>query len=346
VNLFAWVQLALAALVPTAITRGPIITQLSAHTAVISWIANRPGPVTVRIDGRAYQATGQVRVGGLRSGVRYRFDLHQAGRILTRGSLRTDPGVTGSFTAAVFGDYGEGSTAETRVARLAASWRPDLTVSTGDNVYLFAAGGAWIDSHMLTPLRPLLDQSGFVMALGNHDTFGDNGAALLAAMALPGARRYYVERYGPVAFVVIDSDSPVTPESPQGVFLRTVARQTAGACLRIAVFHHPPFAPYSGVIGQALRRYVVPVLTADRFALVLDGHVHAYERSAAYRGVTYVTVGTGGAVIGRYAAATIPDATRIVGTYGALRLVVNGRVARGVFFDTAGTARDRFTVGC
>ena len=287
-----------------------------------------------------------MRVTGLPAGRRLPYAIRTpAGTVLATGSLRTDPGPSGTFSAAAFGDYGDGGTGEAGVARLVTGWRPDVTVSTGDNVYLFAAGGFLLDPNVFTPLRDLFRQTAFVPALGNHDTFGDGGAAFLGAFALAGAERYYVQRYGSAAFVVLDSDSPVTPSSPQGRFLRAAIASTRDACFRIAVFHHPPFSPHSGPIAAGLRRYVAPLLERAGFQLVLLGHVHSYERT--HEGsTTYVTVGTGGATLGRYADSTLAPDRRIRGRHGALRLTVGPRRLVARFTTSDGRVLDRFARTC
>jgi hypothetical protein len=350
VDVQVWLAVVLASLVPVHITRGPVVTQATGGTAHVAFLTDRAVAPTVRIDGHDFTGPAgtshRIVVSGLSPGQRYPYDILAGSRRLGGGSLRTDPGPDGSFRAAVFGDYGEGTTAETGVIRLAAGWRPDVLVSTGDNVYLFAAGGFLLDPNMFGPLLPLLQQVVFVPALGNHDTFLDDGKTLLAALDLPGAERYYVQRYGPVAFIVLDSDSPLGPGSPQLAFLKTALKQTQDSCFRVAVFHHPPFSAHSGNIAPVLRRNVVPLLQAGRVQLTLLGHVHDYERSYDRKGVTYVVVGTGGAAIGRYPLASIPLAYHLVGTYGAVQLNVAPHLIKGAFEDVHGHVRDRFQVGC
>jgi hypothetical protein len=349
-----WLQVAATALAPVAVTRGPVVTQPSPAGAVVTWSTSRPttGTLAVR-DGAGTTmrfaapvgSTSSVRVTGLAPGTRYAYAVDAGGTTLATGSFRTDPGPTGSFSAAAFGDYGDGGTGEAGVARLVTGWRPDVTVSTGDNVYLFAAGGFLLGPNVFTPLRDLFRETAFVPALGNHDTFGDGGAAFLGAFTLGGAERYYVQRYGSAAFVVLDSDAPVDPTSPQGRFLRAAIRDTRDACFRIAVFHHPPFSPHSGPIAGGLRRYVAPLLERAGFQLVLLGHVHSYERTHE-RATTYVTVGTGGATLGRYADSTLPPDRRIRGRHGALRLTVGPRRLLARFTTSDGRVADRFALTC
>jgi acid phosphatase type 7 len=315
VDVSVWLAVILSSLMPVHVTRGPVVTQATQTGAHVAFLTDRAVAGDVRIDGRDVRGPvtkdHRIVVSGLQPGRRYPYQLIAGGRQIGDGSFRTDPGPGGSFRAVVFGDYGEGTTAEHGVVRLTSGWHPDVLVSTGDNVYLFAAGGFLLDPNMFRPLEPLLEQAVFVPALGNHDTFLDGGRTLLGALDLTGA-----------------------------------LQQTRDACFRVAVFHHPPFNPHSGGIAAALDRTVVPRLQRGGVQLTLLGHVHDYERSYARKGVTYVVVGTGGAAIGRYPVSSIPLARHLIGTFGALRLDVAPHRIQATFADVAGHIRDRFGVAC
>jgi hypothetical protein len=74
--------------------------------------------------------------------------------------------------------------------------------------------------------------------------------------------------------------------------------------------------------------------------------VHNYERSRPHNGAIYLTVGTGGAEIGRYGDSTIPSAKLITGRFGALRVDVDGQSARFRFVTVDGKVRDEFRLRC
>jgi hypothetical protein len=330
----------------------PVVTQTTPDGAVLTWRTTAAADAVVTV-GRRRTSAGRtdrpsVRVGGLRPGQRADYRLLAGGREIARGSFRTSPPPSGprsSFRAAVFGDHGSGNQHQRAVVRLTSRWRPDLTVTTGDNVYPFALP-ALVERRFFRPLAPLLRSSTLVPALGNHDVALTGGRALLGALALPGAERWYVQRYGSAAFVVLDSDEPLAPGTPQGRFLARAVRETRDACFRIAVFHHPPWSPHSEGIAPHLREHLVPVLERAGFTLALLGHDHVYDRSRPRRGVTYVIVGTGGAEIGDRAYPGLPSARSVTGTYGALRLDVAARVATARFQATDGRVLDRFTLRC
>ena len=161
-GLGAVLQVLALLLAPATVTRGPVVTQTTATGAVVTWSMSSPVPASLAIAGRnpiasAILPTRSATVAGLEAGTRYAYAIRTGdGATVATGSFRTDPGPSGRFTAAVFGDYGDGGRGEREVAALASSWTPDMTVSTGDNVYLFAAGGFLLDPNLFAPLRDLL----------------------------------------------------------------------------------------------------------------------------------------------------------------------------------------------
>jgi hypothetical protein len=198
-----------------------------------------------------------------------------------------------------------------------------------------------LDADIFRPYAAVMRESAWFPALGNHDIYITGGRDELAAFH---TSRWYRFAWGQVSITVLDSDWPVAPGSSQ---LRFAARSFGvGSCFRFAAWHHPPWSPHSAGIAPALRQNVVPLLQRARTQVVFLGHVHSYERSVVHHGVTYVTVGTGGAFIGRYGNSTLRDARLVTNTFGALRVDVSGRVAHFRFVDVKGRTLDRFQRHC
>jgi hypothetical protein len=331
------------------LARGPVITQVTPAGATIAWRLDAPAPQTLQIGRQTLpagrEANAVVRVRGLAPGRRYRYAVRAGGRVVARGSLRTAPLPGGRFRAVVYGDYGAGTAEQRAVARLATSWQPDLFVAPGDHVYP-AAFDALLEHNLFRPMRPLLRRAAFIPALGNHEQYAFGSRSFLNAFELRGAERWYLERYGPAAFLVLDSNTDLAPGTRQGRFLARAARQAARSCFRFAVVHHPPFAPHEEGIAPHLRRHLLPLLQRHGFQAIFLGHVHAYERNVPVGGITHVTVGTGGAEINEGGESTRPLAASVYGRFGALRLDVGPRTARGDFVTVDGQVRDRFTLRC
>lgn len=347
------VTLALAAAVATApapqVVRGPIVTKPQARSALVAWTFDRPVRGDLVVDGRHFRThTGRshvIRVSGLTRGARHRYSLYARGRLVARGSFRTSPAANESFTAVVYGDYGTGADPQRLVARTAANITPDLFVSTGDNVYPMATRET-VDANGLRPMRPLLRRAVFVPSLGNHDHWLDGGAAFLAAVELPGTEHWFVQRYGPAVFIVLDSNLAVSPDSAQGRFLARALKDTAGACPRFAVFHHPAYWPHSTTHGEEVARDVVPLLERAGVLAVLAGHVHGYDRSVVRNGLVHLTIGTGGNGPGTYEPPSLDSVKRISGELGYLRLDVGPRRTLARFVTPDGRVLDRFALSC
>ena len=329
------------------LSRGPLVTAVSAHTARVSFTTTASVTAELQITGTSVPAGSGTRhiaaLTSLAAGKRYHYRVVAKGATLARGSFKTAPVGQSSFTFAVVGDFGSGDENQRAVARLIRSWKPDFLLSTGDQSYLLGLDQL-LERNIFNPYRQLFRESVFFPTLGNHDVFLNGGADELSALDFPQGKRYYRFAWGLASYTVIDSDSPVGGATEQGQF---VARSfSRGSCFRFAAWHHPPWSEYSGGIAGALRRNVVPLVEQAKLDVVFLGHVHDYERTKPRHGVTYLTVGTGGAAIGRYPNSSIPLEHKVLNTFGALRVDVNGRGARFRFMDTHGRVLDAFRRTC
>jgi len=331
-----------------ALARGPVVESVTPRGATVSFITRPASTARVDLsDGRVLQSPRRqvhvLRVGALVPGRRYTYRVAAGGRELARGRFRAAPDGADRFSFAVVGDYGNGSQHERDVVALMRGWRPDFVLTTGDNNYPLGLA-EHMDRTIFTPYRPLMREAAFFPSLGNHDVYLHRGAPYLEAFHLPGAERWYRFRWGQAAFTVLDSTTSTAASTAQGRFLR--AALPLGACFRFAAWHHPPWSAHSEGIAPMLRRNVVPAVAAARVDVVFVGHVHSYERSVPQAGVTYVSVGTGGAEIGRVGDSSIPFARAVRGTYGALRVDVDGRGARFRFYAVRGRVLDDWTRTC
>jgi hypothetical protein len=190
-----------------------------------------------------------------------------------------------------------------------AEVHPDALVITGDVPYrgTFAADydeykletRAWNDEHLR--IYP---------ALGNHEFAGKGGADPLANWwsAFPELkdRRWYSVALGSRVYVIcLDSDTELTPGSPQRTWLEDqISHLPKKVQFVFIALHHPPVADIQTLIEVshnprpneiALRDYLSEVAPkAHAQFIVAAGHIHNYER-AEVDGVTYLVSGGGGA---------------------------------------------------
>jgi hypothetical protein len=334
------------AVVAVALTRGPVVGSVTPRSAIVSFRTATPDATSVLLRSGARIAAGDgvdhvARLAQLEPGKRYAYTVEDGSGALATGRFRAAPARAARFTFAVVGDYGSGTENETAVASLIGSWHPDFVLTVGDNAYPEGSAGL-LDRDIFGPYAPVMRESAWFPALGNHDVRAGDGRPELEAFH---SRRWYRFTWGNAAFVVLDSDTTVAPGSPQLRFARkALARRS---CFRFAAWHHPPWEPRGRPLSPGLRHYVVPLVQKGGVQVVFVGHLHAYARSRPRRGVLYVAVGTGGATLDDDARKlTIPLARVVQGRFGALRVDVSGRRARFRYETTDGRVRDRFSLRC
>jgi hypothetical protein len=337
------------AVAAVTLTRGPVAESVTRRSAIISFRTSVGDEASVLLPGSARVRAGSgvdhvARLTGLTPGRRYRYTVEGPSGALAAGRFRASPARASRFTFAVVGDSGSGTTNESDVASLIASWRPDFVLTVGDNAYPLGSAGR-LDRDIFRPYAAVMRESAWFPALGNHDVKAEGGKPELEAFHSLGKERWYRFTWGNAAVVVLDSDTSVAPGSPQLRFARrALARRS---CFRFAGWHHPPWEPRGRPHSPGLRRHIVPLVEQDGVRVVFVGHLHAYARSRPRDGVVYVAVGTGGASLDNDARKlTIPSARIVQGHFGALRVDVVGRKARFRYVTVDGRVRDRFSLSC
>lgn len=191
---------------------------------------------------------------------------------------------------AIAGDVGTADEQERRTAAAVAArggsrgW--DALVLLGDNIY-DDGNPDRAAAAVLDPFRPVLRPGvPLLAALGNHDADSGNGTAQLDALGQPGP--WFARRFGPMLFVILDSNRPNDPE--QLAWLRQTLAQD-DARWTVAAMHHPMHsAGYHGS-DQDVRTAFAPLFRQFGVQLALAGHDHDYQRSRVIDGTTYLVSG-------------------------------------------------------
>ena len=168
--------------------------------------------------------------------------------------------------------------------------QPDFIVAVGDLVFHGADEEHWeFFDYIATPIRDA--QIPLLPAAGNHEYWGSNDAAIANMRArftqLQGDP-YYLERYGPLALVVIDTNIGELQEVDEGIWARqaawfdaTMTELSADPEVEgILVFgHHPPYT--NSVIvedDEDVQETFVPAFCESSKSLAfITGHAHGYE---------------------------------------------------------------------
>jgi len=229
----------------------------------------------------------------------------------------------------------------------------DFVVHGGDIQYY--------DSHLETwagwfpAMQPLLALGSLQPALGNHeketdDELQDYSLRFFGYPQLGGETMWYRFESGGVYFHVLDTEAPVGPSTPQGQWLTaSLAEASAKPGFRASiVVMHRPFVT-CGDNGQldTERKAFASTFAQQKVPLVIQAHIHGYERFEL-DGVTFVTTGGGGGLIGNIdenlSRAECAQRKASGGFFHAVDFVAEGKEIRGTVIDDKAAVRDTFTL--
>ena len=215
-------------------------------------------------------------------------------------SVDLDKRRNGNVRVLAFGDFGDGSARQERMAdamrRFHAAQPFDLAVTLGDNFYP-AGLGSPVDPRWQHDFARLYEPMHirFFPTLGNHDwLLADSPAAEVLHSArselwsMPATRYTFVA--GPVQFFAIDTN--LVSRAELEWLDRELGRSTAR--WKVVYGHHPVFSNGAHGDEPVVRDSVLPLLRG-RATLYLCGHEHDLQHLAPEGGVHFVIVGGGGA---------------------------------------------------
>lgn len=276
---------------------GPVVVPQGPGQVSIRWQSDTNVPIELslrsagrperRLVARAGWGVRRVEVDNLDPGAEYVYRIE--GR---EGRFIAPPGPTQDVRFAVYGDSRSGDAAHRLVVEGITALRPDVVLSSGDVVFAGHDHEGWRRFFALE--EPLLGTTSVAGARGNHDV----GAGLFEALFAPGSAgiraSWGAMDVGVAHIVVVDTEAPLEPGSPQYDFVRRDLAAHAGRPLFV-VMHRPAFS--SGMHGgdPRVRHALAPLFQRYGVDLVFQGHDHHYERSKPINGVTYVVTGGAGA---------------------------------------------------
>ncbi|NOY79274.1 MAG: metallophosphoesterase family protein [Calditrichaeota bacterium] len=203
-----------------------------------------------------------------------------------------------SLKFVVYGDNRSFPRVHENLVRLVAQEKPTLVFNVGDVVSSGHVLSQWVDEYFY----PLRFFSGFVpsyISIGNHEYGGYWDIRRVPPferyvrhpLTTTGSTEYwYSFDYGNAHFIVLDpnkSDGPLGNRIPPGSqqyewFKNDVEKAKKSAEWIFVFFHEPPYSEcWSGGYYDGephLRQEIVPLIEANRVAIVFSGHTHDYER--------------------------------------------------------------------
>lgn len=227
-------------------------------------------------------------------------------------AMASSASASGPTRIAFVGDLGVSSEARAIVAAIARE-KPDLVLLGGDLSYAHGNDTLW--GAWFTMMEPLASRVAIMPAVGNHEVYcedparpGDFDFCGLAPnrwserFPLPGDGRAYAFEWGPMRVTVLDTEAYFAGASDYETNVSEQAGFAAGSLgaddvrWDVVMFHRPlrSTSARDSMQNDVARGDLTPLLDAEA-DLVLQAHLHAYERSKpGPNGTVYVTSGGGG----------------------------------------------------
>jgi hypothetical protein len=197
-------------------------------------------------------------------------------------------------------NVGLGDTAGVLTALLPLS--PDFAVHTGDLQLYQSILESWASWHPV--MAPLFEQGAFMPCIGNHEyeiegEFEDYYVRLFGGAGFDGPVEYYRFQSGGVWFFSLSTETELGAGSEQAQWLEQQLADAAsqpGHRFSVAYLHRPMMTLADYTQQRAEREHFAPIFRQHGVRLVLQGHVHGYERFVDGE-LSYITTGGGGAAL-------------------------------------------------
>jgi acid phosphatase type 7 len=227
---------------------------------------------------------------------------------------------------------------------------PDFTIHAGDIQYYDSGLETW--AGWFPVMQPLLAQGAVHAAIGNHESEKEEELAgyALRFFGMPNQKTFHETETGGVHLFALDTEASIAPETEQGAWLLDrLAKVSAEPGYRTSiVFLHRPLVT-CGDMGQddASRTRYAPTFVQNKVRLVIQAHMHGYERFDL-DGITYATTGGGGGRLGNVdenlSRAECASRKAAGAFFHGVLVTIEGSEIRGRTIDDLGAERDSFTI--
>jgi hypothetical protein len=229
---------------------------------------------------------------------------------------------------------------------------PDFIVHAGDIQYYDSGLETW--AYWFVAMQPMLSQGAFFPAIGNHESekseeYSEYAVRFFGKAGFAGAQEYYRFESGGVWFFSLNTEVSLAQGTEQFTWLvQQLNSASAEPGYRFSVVYlHRPFVT-CGDTGDdsSARMQLTPFFEQNRVALVIQAHMHGYERFELGP-ITYLTTGGGGGALGNVDENIDRPECAMRLASGAFRHAVILDVAAGALtgtvIDDEGMTRDSFT---
>ena len=213
-----------------------------------------------------------------------------------------------SFNFAVFGDSQRNRRITGQVATRAYEFRPSFLLHLGDVVDDGEEKSQWLND-LFRPCQELFGRVAMMPTIGNHEK---NHPFYYQYFNLPAPEFHYKFTWGDADFFAIDSNKPLILGEGQLAWLEKELAASK-AKWKFCYHHHPCYSSDSDDYGKTFNgqkstfgteklRQLSSLYEKHKVDMVLNGHIHAYERTFPIKdnkvddsGVVYLTSGGFGA---------------------------------------------------
>jgi acid phosphatase type 7 len=230
---------------------------------------------------------------------------------------------------------------------------PDFVVHGGDIQYYSSGLETW--SLWFEIMQPMLSRGGFFPAVGNHeieinDEYRQFSLRYFADAGFDGTSTHYTFENAGIHFFCLDTQDSIDITSLQGTWLlKGLYDATKAPGFRFSVvYFHKPFVTCGDTGDDPIaRQEFEPYFSQYKVPLILQAHMHGYERFELGE-FTYVTTAGGGGIIGDVNANVSRDYCKDRVSSGGFRhgMIFDLKPGKleGRAIDYTGKLRDQFTL--
>jgi hypothetical protein len=369
----------------TGVTKGPWVLRVDGTSAVVRWEACRAGTpagvsllvgangerLTVASVETPFQVTEtnrapldprvepdfagtyfmhEAKVTGLEPSHCYRYSLDADSKREGRVCTAKHPGENLRFLS--IGDTNPGLGDSTmNVLRNTLVKVPDFIVHGGDIQYYDSTLETW--ASWFPVMQPMLSTGAFLPSVGNHESerpheYEQYLERFFGGAGFGGTNAYYRFDSAGVAFFTLDTEESLDAGSEQAKWLEAQLADAAaqpGYRFSVVYFHRPwVTCGDSGDNAEARTRFE-PIFAKYKVRLVIQAHMHGYERFEL-GDITYVTSAGGGGRLGNVDEnITRPECSQRKASgpffHAVIFDVIAGKLS-GTAIDDKGAVRDTF----
>lgn len=293
---------------PSAIAKGPWLTQLASTEVTVRVETDPPQPVTLRWSAGDAGGGGErrvssellhsMRIDGLAPRTAYTYSVEASGVMVT-GRFTTAPPDADDrpYRFVVYGDNRSDAIRHAAVVHAVEQEAGDFLVNTGDMVDDGTRAADW--QAFFDVEGTLLRDRCVFAAIGNHELVETSGSRFLAyfggSKTMVPNKLYGTTRWGKTRFFFLNGMGDYTGDDRTWLEGALSSADSEDLAWRIVVIHDGPYSPGIHGDNQALHAGKIPaMLLRHKVDLVLSGHDHLYERGNV-DGLRYVVSGGGGA---------------------------------------------------